>query len=184
MGRLRHEKPLRRKRKAFCAAYHLKSDNQQDAIDLLKKAQVKGYVFESVNGWTTFVTEAHEYKPTPAVTTHNKGLLLHFDRTSDFLCWGFHIYQNQIQAGKYSILSDDGETLKIIDQVDTASLSLLVDPPQVEVLQNLLHPETIDTAYRHGDYEFAQLVGLTHIEWVSYSFITRHIEDYAVLIVN
>lgn len=168
----------------FSAAYHLKTNNQQDAIDLLKEAQLKGYIFEPVNGWTTFVADAHEYRPVPAVTNYNKGLLLHFDRTNDFLGWGFHIYQNQDLVGHYAIISNDGENLKISNATDEASLALIVDSKQLKGLQELLNPVDISTAYKHGDYEFAQLVGLENIEWVSYSQVKHNTNDYNVLSID
>lgn len=165
----------------FSAAYHLKTVNQQDVIDLLKEAQLEGYIFEPVSGWTTFVANAHEYKPVTAVTNHNKGILLHFDRTNDFLGWSFHIYRNQDLVGHYTIISNDGENLKITNTTDVSSLALIVDSTQLEALQKLLNPVDINAAYKHGDYEFAQLVGLEHIEWVSYSQVKHNTDDYDVI---
>lgn len=165
----------------FSAAYHLKTENQQDVIDLLQEAKLEGYVFLPLNGWSTFVANADEFRPVPAVTNYNKGLLLHFYRTNDFLGWGFHIYRNQDLVGHYAIISNDGENLSITNTTDESSLALIVDSTQLEALQKLLDPVDIDTAYKHGDYEFAQLVGLEHIEWVSYSRVKRLTDQYDVL---
>lgn len=62
----------------FSAAYHLKANNQQDGVDLLKRAGVSGYVFEPVNGWVTFVTQIDTFSPDSKISDHNSGVLLFF----------------------------------------------------------------------------------------------------------
>lgn len=48
----------------FSDSYHLRSNNQQDGVDLLRAAGLRGYVFPPENGWVTVVAEGEEFDPT------------------------------------------------------------------------------------------------------------------------
>ena len=47
----------------FSESYHLRSERAQDAIDILKSAGKKGYVYEPINGWVTFLPEGGVFEP-------------------------------------------------------------------------------------------------------------------------
>jgi hypothetical protein len=164
----------------FSAAYHLKTDNKQDVLDLFEKAQLTGYVFEPINGWTTFVTEIDGFSADSNVTNFNKGLLLFFSRTNDFLGWGFDIFENENLVGKYSIHADEEENLKITNTTNNLTLSKIVDSSKIDSLNKLFNPPSVEVAYEKGDYEFASIVGLENIEWISFMQIDCNVEDYEV----
>lgn len=164
----------------FSAAYHLKTENKQDVLDLLKRAELTGYLFQPINGWTTFVTEIDEFSADNKITNANTGILLFFNRTNDFLGWGFDIFENDTLVGKYSIHTDEEENLKITNTTDNLILSKIIDESKIEIVQELLNPPNVDVAYEKGDYDFASIVGLENIEWISFMQIDCNVEDYEV----
>ena len=164
----------------FSAAYHLKTDNKQDVLDLLKRAELTVYIFQPVNGWATFVTEIDEFSADSKITDANSGILLFFSRTNDFLGWGFDIFENESLVGKYSIHQDEDENLKITNTTNNLILSKIIDSSKIDTLNELLNPPTVEVAYEKGDYEFANMVGLENIEWISFMQIDCNVEDYEV----
>ncbi len=52
----------------FSVSFHLKTDNPQEVVDLLKGCGLKGYVFPSVNNWTMFVCEEENLERNQKVT--------------------------------------------------------------------------------------------------------------------
>ena len=164
----------------FSAAYHLKTNNQEDVLDLLKRAELTGYMFQPVNGWTTFVTEIDEFSTDSKITNANTGILIFFNRTNDFLGWGFDIFENETLVGKYSIHADEDENLKITNTTNNQTLTKIVDSSKIDSLNELLNPPSVEVAYEKGDYEFASIVGLENIEWISFMQIDCNVEDYEV----
>ena len=164
----------------FSAAYHLKTDSKQEVLDLLERASLTGYLFQPVNGWTTFVTEIDGFNTDKKITDFSKGILLFFNRTNDFLDWGFNIFENTELLGKYSIHEDEDENLKITNTTDNQILSKIIGASEIERLNELLNPPSSEVAYEKGDYEFAKVVGLKNIEWISFMQIDCNIGDYQV----
>lgn len=102
-----------------------------------------------------------------------------FHRTDDFLGWGFSIFDKEKLTGQYSILVDE-EDLKITNSLDDKILSKIIDPSKIDSFTQLLNPATIEIAYEKGDYEFADMIGLVNIEYVSFAQIDSNVEDYEV----
>ena len=164
----------------FSAAYHLKTDNQQDVLDLLKRADLTGYMFKSVNGWVTFVTEIDGFSADSKIANSSKGTLLFFNRTSDFLGWGFNIFENGTLIAKYSIFADEDDNLKITNTTTNEILSKIIETSDIDLINELLNPPSVEVAYKKGDFEFAKIVGLENIEWTSFMQIDCNVGDYKV----
>ena len=47
----------------FSESYHLRSERADDAIELLRRAKRKGYVYQPINGWITFLAEEGVFEP-------------------------------------------------------------------------------------------------------------------------
>lgn len=164
----------------FSAAYHLKTNDVQDVLNLFKRAELIGYVFKPINGWVSFVTKFDNFRSDVRVTDLNLGTLLFFERTNDFLGWGFEIFENSKLIGKYSIESDDEENLKIINTLDSDALSKIAEISKIDSVLSILNPIDFESAYDNGDFEFAKLIGLVNVEWISFHQIDRNIEDYEI----
>ena len=51
----------------FSESYHLRSERQEDAVELLRRAKLKGYVYQPVSGWVTFLAEQGVFEPSPTM---------------------------------------------------------------------------------------------------------------------
>jgi hypothetical protein len=163
----------------FTAFYSLKTTDQAEAVELLKRANRKGYVFPQTGKWVSFVADANEFKADPKVTSFNEGILLHYTRTDDFFGWGFSIFNGPQCVCQFDI-ADFGEGIRIKDKdFNSESLELIVDSDKVDRIKEILYPESTEEAYKiKPDYVFAELVGLHPVEWISWGIVDQHLEDY------
>src|SRR5215510_591113 len=76
----------------FSESYHLRTGRADDAVALLRRAGVAGFVFPPRNGWVTFVAADGEFQPDARITAANQSTLLHFDACEDH-GWSFSIFQ-------------------------------------------------------------------------------------------
>ncbi len=72
----------------YTDAYHLRSDDVQDGIALLRRAGLQGFVFPAENGWVCVLPEGPWGRPAPDLLDANVGYLLRVVVTE--LC-GWHV---------------------------------------------------------------------------------------------
>jgi len=75
----------------FSESYHLRSERADDAIELLRRAKRKGYVYEPVNGWVSFVAEDGVFEPDERIVAAATQPLLHFVSAEDH-GWSFALF--------------------------------------------------------------------------------------------
>ena len=164
----------------YSAAYHRKTTNTQQVKDILQRANMSGCFFQPSNGWTTFMTEEETFVAEESIIQANQEVLLFFYRTNDRLLWGFSIYQGPKLVGSYAIFENDEEELEIENTTTPDALALIVDSENLTELVRVLNPSDNEAAYEKWDYAFAELVGLEHIEWVSFAEDDDSLEVYEV----
>lgn len=75
----------------FTESAYLRSEDAKDAVELLRRAKVPGFVFPSRRGWVAFVHSQgakvgdSEYRG--RIEECNQGLLLFYDYAADHGCW-------------------------------------------------------------------------------------------------
>ncbi len=70
----------------FSTSYHLITSKQQDAIDLLTRADLHGYIFPEKNGIVTFVIQQDrmaEFTRCEQLLLHNTKPLIYFINSED-----------------------------------------------------------------------------------------------------
>lgn len=155
----------------FSESFHLKSDNQQDGVELLKKADLTGAVFSPVQGWVTIVPESELFEAVEQMVAANQGLLLHYLYAEDH-GWQFGLYKKSKAICQYECgwdpefaIDDSGVNL-------TELLPLLTEGSHEEYLNEIMHPSGIDSIINDPPaYKFANLVGLEHYEWLSGGYL-------------
>jgi hypothetical protein len=75
----------------FSESYHLRSERTEDAVKLLRSAKRKGYVYQPVNGWVTFVAEGGNFEPDQKIIIAAHQPLLHFVSAEDH-GWSFALF--------------------------------------------------------------------------------------------
>lgn len=165
----------------FSESYHLATQHQQDAVDLLKKAQTRGFVFPNTNQWVTFVAETTEYGDIDSrIISANRGTLLHYVHAEDH-GWEFSVYEGPVCKTRYACRWDDDIEVED-DQLDISLVERLVAQHDakggVEDLGSLFHPTDMDTIFEDLDTgtpadRFSRLLGLANASWISWHYLTK-----------
>src|SRR3954462_1395131 len=81
-------------------SYHLRGSRVADAVDLLRRANLTGFVYAPANGWVSFVVEEAVGEPDQRIVTAAKLPLLHYvyDRSR---CWGFSFFKQAKLVSAY-----------------------------------------------------------------------------------
>jgi len=155
----------------FSESFHLRSDNQKDGEDLLKRAGLTGAVFCPVRGWVTIVPESELYEAVRPIVGVNQGLLLHYLYAEDH-GWQFELYKEEKNICQYECGWDPEFAIndEKVDRVEL--LPLLIKADRGEDLENILHPSGLDAIITDPPaYRFARLIGLEHYEWLSGGYL-------------
>jgi hypothetical protein len=67
----------------FSASFHLRTDDADDAVALLRRAKVAGFVYDAESGWSAI---AHAEGSDDALVAANTGVLLQFEHAADHGC--------------------------------------------------------------------------------------------------
>lgn len=161
----------------FSESYHLRATCTDDAVALLRRAGLTGFVFPPRKGWVTFFAPDGQFQPDERITAANHGTLLHFEACEDH-GWSFSIFEAAKPICRYKcdwtrkVRIEDGAYVAaalapLIAQHGTTSLS---------AVEAVLRPSNFEQALQLGPAEtFASAVGLGQEAWLSFDYVD---EDY------
>lgn len=150
----------------FSESFHLRSDSQEDGVELLRRAGLTGAVFSAGRGWVTVVVESELFEAVDQMVGANQGILLHYLYAEDH-CWQFEVFEAGNAICQYNCAWI--EDLDIYDsETDTSVLAgLLVEDSSEQALEDILHPADLDAIIDEPPaYRFAEAIGLQHYEWL------------------
>jgi hypothetical protein len=157
----------------FSESYHLRSERQEDAVELLRRAKLKGYVYHPTGGWVTFLAEQGVFEPDRRIVDAARHPLLHYVSAEDH-GWSFALYDGSKVVSGYRCEWDDDITADD-SQYSRAALQKLVPTLQSSLLDDFekqLHPTDFDELFEADPSKvFAQAIGLAHYDWLSYSLL-------------
>lgn len=164
----------------FSESYQLRSERSEPAVELLRRANRKGYVFEPVNGWVTFVAEKGTFEPDQLIVAAASSPLLHYVSAEDH-GWSFTLYDgNGAVISEYRCDWDDD--IQYDDsRYSRSALEQFVPFAQTSLLDDfelLLHPKDFDELFdAEPSKQFAQAIGLEHYDWLDYEHIARDFRE-------
>ena len=160
----------------FSESYHLKSERLEDAVELLQRADLKGYVYPPANGWVTFLAEG-VYTSQQSVVAANQSLLLYYANAPDH-GWNFAIFEADNCVGSYNRQWGDGVEWDESNNLLNVIQRVVAPHVAPETIEALLHSSSIErVVFDSPAYHFAELVSLTHYRWLSYSYAEQDIAD-------
>lgn len=163
----------------FNESYHLRSERIEDAVDVLRSAKRKGYVYPPMNGWITFVAEESNFQPEERIFAAAPHQLLHFVFAEDYE-WSFTLFDHTKVVSSYSCHWEDDVTIDD-SEYSREALQRFILPKYLDVFANFerqLHPEDVDEIFEAQPAElFAQALGLEHYRWVAYDYVAHNIHD-------
>lgn len=163
----------------FSENYHLRSDRAEDAIELLRRARRKGYVYQPANGWVSFVADEGVFEPDERIVAAASHPLLHFVSAEDH-GWSFTLFDEGKAVSAYrcdwenDITSDDS-------RYSRETLQRLVPSAESELLDEFerrMHPRDFDELLAMNRSRLlAQALGLEHYEWLAYDYLASDSPD-------
>jgi hypothetical protein len=171
----------------FSESYHLESRSQDDGVDLLRRAGLRGFVFPPGNGWVSIVpVDARYGEPNEALVKACEGMLLHYANAEDD-GWMFTVYREGSPVCRYGCrwggdLEAFEDEVEVDDERFDAGLALRLaaghgtDPDEArEVLAELLYPQSQEWLQEYLEennlqnpgHTFAHLIGLQHYSWIA-----------------
>ena len=159
----------------FSESYHLRSERQEDAVELLRRAKLKGYVYQPVSSWVTFLAEQGVFEPDRRIVEAARQPLLHYVSAEDH-GWSFALYDGTKVVCAYRCEWDDDITAND-SQYSRTVLQKLVPSLQAALLvefEQQLHPTDFDELFAADPSKiFARAIGLAHYDWLSYNLLAH-----------
>jgi hypothetical protein len=163
----------------FSESYHLRSERAEDAIELLRSAKRKGFVYEPANGWVTFVAEDANFEPDKRIVSAARQPLLHFVSAEDH-GWSFSLFDGGKVVCEYSceweedISADDSKySRKALEQRVPSAHG-----PSLDDFERRMQPQSIDDLLEAAPSRvFAEAIGLERYEWLSYEYLSGDFGD-------
>ena len=163
----------------FSESYHLRSNRAEDAIELLRRAKRKGYVYQPVNGWVTFLAEKGHFEPDERIVAAATQPLLHYVSAEDH-GWSFTLFDRTKVVSGYRCDWDDD--ISVDDsRYSRAALQQVVpsaQPALLDAFESQLHPKDFDELYEAEPSKlFAQAAGLEHYDWLAYDYMAIDFDE-------
>ena len=163
----------------FSESYHLRSERAEDAVKLLRRAKHRGYVYQPVNGWVTFLAEGGEFEPNKRIVATAAHPLLHYVSAEDH-GWSFTLYDSAKIVSAYRC--DWDSNIRVNDsKYSRAALQKFVPSAQPALLDDFeqhLHPKNFDELFEAEPSKLlAQALGLEHYDWLSFDYVASDLLD-------
>lgn len=163
----------------YSESYHLRSERAEDAIDLLRRAKLKGYVYQPVNGWVTFLAEEGIFEPDERIVAAASHPLLHYVSAED-TGWSFRLYDRTKVVSGYRCDWDDVVHYDDSKYSRTGLQQFIpsAQPALLDHFERRMHPKDFNELFESEPPKlFAQAVGLEHYDWLAYDYIARDFHE-------
>jgi hypothetical protein len=157
----------------FSESYHLRSERADDAVELLRRVKRKGYVYQPVNGWVSFVADGGEFEPDERIVSAASQPLLHFVSAEDH-GWSFTLFDRGKVVSSYGCAWENDVTVDDSTYSREALQRLVpnAEPSLLDEFEGHMHPTDIDDLLEvRTSRMLAQALGLEHYDWLAYDYI-------------
>src|SRR6185436_17302477 len=130
---------------AFSESYHLRSERADDAVELLRRAKRKGYVYQPVNGWVSFVADNGVFEPDERIVAAASHPLLHFVSAEDH-GWSFTLFDQGKVVSSYRCdwenditVQESGYSREALQRIVPSA-----EPSLLDEFERRMHPTDFD----------------------------------------
>ena len=168
----------------FSASYHLKTKDRETAIELIKKSENKGYVFEETNGWVTFLIDGSVFDINESVIRCNPGLLVHYIYAEDH-GWELRVFNKDEIVFEYKCdWTDEINIEKEIFNLEVIEEMIINQGNETSNLEDLFDIDEYDFENPPA-YDLAERIGLVNYEWISSDYMSSDdLEEREVMFVE
>lgn len=154
----------------FSESVHLRTENPYDAVDLLKRARVAGYVFPAHRGWVSFVhaqgaARVGDPDNRARLEEANRGVLLFYDYAADHGCW-VQINEGNKPVGRFKASFEKPSAR--FDRGAFERLGLVSSAGANEIEQWMKRAHIFHERSSTNAYVIAERLGLPRYKWFSY----------------
>lgn len=165
----------------FSDTYHLRTSHVEDAVALLRRAGIHGFVLPEGEEWVLIVPSGEVFVPNQELIASNQGELLHFVYAEDH-GWGFELYKDSHEVLAYDCSWDQSITIE-----RPMNCSTLIDLQPAfgvrytqEQLQRLFEPATFEAISDLAPADAcADVFGLQYYHWIRYDQMCSDLESGA-----
>ncbi|MDQ0090131.1 hypothetical protein J2T12_003545 [Paenibacillus anaericanus] len=156
----------------FSASYHLKTDNQQIVVDLIRGSNNEGYVFPEKNGWVTFVVKGEAFNIDESIISLNPSVLIHYIYAEDH-GWDLRIFNKSEIAFEYGCnWTEEIQIEKSHFDLYFLNELIISQGNSTDGIESLFDiDEDIFDLDEPPAFLIAQKLGLTYYEWLSEDYI-------------
>ncbi|MDQ6420580.1 hypothetical protein RB620_14210 [Paenibacillus sp. LHD-117] len=167
----------------FSASYHLKTDDRNQVVKLIRDSGNTGFVFEETNGWVTFLIEGPAFDISESVISCNPGMLVHYSHAEDH-GWELRIFNKDEIVFDYTCdWTDDIQIRKELFDLDLIKELVINQGNSTADLEGLFDLKDFDFDQSPA-FAFAELIGLVHYEWLSADYVSKDELDEHVIYVE
>ena len=166
----------------FSCSYHLRTECFDDCVNLIKRANVIGYVFPLRNGWVSFVINEPDFTFSKKLIDANDGIILNFINAEDH-GWSFEIYSKSHRVCNFECefgMTDDFDFVSETSHgVYVEKWEELFDNKQSLILAKAfkINDKSLPEEVISAD-DFADGMGLYFYEWIAYNYISRNFNAF------
>jgi len=151
----------------------------EDAVELLQRAKLRGYVYQPVNGWVTFLAQDGVFEPDQRIVDATTKPLLHYVSAEDH-GWSFVLFNEGNIVCRYRCDWDDD--IRFEDaEYSRAAIQQIIPSANLALLDELephLQPEDFDELFDSEPSKLlARALGLEHYDWLSYEYMENDFTD-------
>ena len=157
----------------FSESYHIRSDNIADGIALLQDIKLEGIVFPPTNGWVSFIVQGdlNEHIETVAKAWNKR--LMHYMYAEDHAFMFNYFDLGDRVTGALATWEEELH-IETEDLKYEILKMFLAEPTDDLELMALFSFKEVSQVYEHRmAYRFAQLMGITHYQWLGGGIMER-----------
>ena len=157
----------------FSESFHLRATSRLEAVELLRRAGLAGYVFPALDGWVTLLPEGITFEDPDQLVAVNRGTLLRWAYGEDH-GWGFNVYEGTEEKLSYFCSWEDD--LEVDGEIQHSQLQQLLGLQLQDLAgptgAQIFYPPSMTVVFETKPaYTFAKAIGLTHFKWLSYDYM-------------
>lgn len=169
----------------FSESYHLRADNPQIVVDLIKASNNKGYVFPEKNGWVTFILKGQDFEIDEKIISLNPGVLIHYIYAEDH-GWDLRIFNKTKIEFEFSCnWTEEIHIEKCHFDLTLLNELIVSQGNTTDGIESLFDVnEDIFELEEPPAYVIAQKLGLVYYEWLSDDYIDMNDGEETILVVD
>lgn len=167
----------------FSESYHLFSNEHKDAIELLKRSFVRGFVYPERKNWVTIIPKGRKFKVNRRLVHHNKGILIHLINAEDH-GWSLSIYDGRKRTFHYECSWDEDLEInqdeyyrdRLVELINANPNKIRTVSP-LDITQIFYVLDLEELFEKNPVTQVANLLGLEHFEWISYDYVQKDYKE-------